>query len=352
MSFRSEEVDLTSLHSVLALSKLLLETLPRLDVAILNAGYGGYIGLDWFRAIWTILTDFPHAVTYPTYAIAASGQTTKRQTDLPNSEPGLGQVFCSNVFGHYMLINHLAPLLNTAPPNAAIATTTRLGRIIWVSSLEAYASSFSPFDIQGISSPHAYKSSKRLTDILALTSTLPSSAPEVKKWLQQPDDKEPLRTRIYLSHPGICATSFVPLPFPLLYIVTFVFYIARWIGSPWHTASSYKGACAPVWLTLSPQEELDAIESDGAGKWGSCVDMAGNERVTRTEVEGWGWRGIVEPLRSEYRSGRRRGVTDLTEEQRVEFEQLGKECWEEMNRLNKDWRDRMVAAQTRGDGKV
>ena len=332
----SEQLDLTSLRSVQALSEKLLRTLPRIDVVILNAGYGGYTAINWPRAIWQILTDFPAAVTYPTYQIAGVGYTTKRQTASLDDEPPLGQVFCSNVFGHYMLVSYLAPLLTQATSGHL---ASRRPRVIWISSLEAYASALSRTDIQGLASSNAYKSSKRLTDILALTSSLPSSHPGASRLLDSTEAKPP---DMYLAHPGICATSFVPLNTILYYLMTLALYLARWIGSPWHTVSPHKGACAPVWLTLALQEELDALEADGKSKWGSCVDVFGNERVTRTEVEGWGLRGKIERLGAEQRRGRRRGVVDLTEEERQGFMELGRQCWEQMDELREQWRGRLA----------
>lgn len=332
----SEQLDLTSLRSVQALSEKLLRTLPRIDVVILNAGYGGYTAIDWPKAIWQILTNFPAAVTYPTYQVAGMGYTTNRQTDSLYDEPPLGLVFCSNVFGHYMLVSYLAPLLNQATSGHL---APRRARIIWISSLEAYASAFSLPDIQGLTSSDAYKSSKRLTDILALTSSLPSSHPGASRRSDGTKTKPP---DMFLAHPGICATSFVPLNIILHYLMTLVFYLARWIGSPWHTVSPHKGACAPVWLTLALQEELDALQADGKSKWGSCVDVSGNERVTRTEVEGWGLRGKIERLGAAQRQGRRRGVTDLTEEERQGFLELGRHCWEQIDELREQWQDRLA----------
>ena len=93
-------------------------------------------------------------------------------------------------------------------------------------------------------------------------------------------------------------------------MMTLTFYFARWVGSPWHTVTSYKGAAAPVWLALT-RDSLYDLEVEGKVKWGSCVSRSGRESVLRTEVEGWGVQGKVEKLDKGTLRGRRRGVNDL-----------------------------------------
>ena len=61
----------------------------------------------------------------------------------------------------------------------------------------------------------------------------------------------------------------------------------------------------------------------------------------RTEVEGWGAQGRVEKLDERTLRGRRRGVNDLTGREREEFEELGRECWQQMETLRKEWEKRM-----------
>ncbi|KAL8826173.1 MAG: hypothetical protein Q9191_003966 [Dirinaria sp. TL-2023a] len=336
VSFRSEQVDLSYLPSVKALSKLLRQTLPRLDVIHLNAGYGAILGINWPKAIWKILTNFPDEVTYPTFNIGGIGYVTKPQIAGEDIKSPLGQVFCSNVFGHYLLVSYLAPLFQNRQASTE-GTTNRNGRVIWISSLEAYASTFSLDDLQGINSPLAYNSSKRLTDILALTSSLPTTRRYVNGFLSGPTT-----TKQYLSQPGICATSFHPVSSTVLsYIMLAAFYLARWVGSAWHTVTPYKGACSPVWLTYASQEELDAFEQEGAGKWGSCVNRGGRERVVRTEVEGWGLNGKIESLSLETERRRRKGVKDVAKAERDTFDETGVECWQRMEALREEWCSRL-----------
>jgi 3-keto steroid reductase len=166
-------VDLVDLVSVRALSRRLVKKLPKLDAIVLNAGIGGWTGLNWPQAIWRILTDLVHEVSWPSYKVGSVGAVTGKQTSLAN-EPRLGMVFSANVFGHYMLTHDVVPLLQVSgQPNGP-------GRIIWVSSLETALDYFDPEDIQGLRSKTAYETSKTLTDILALTASLPSTAPWVK----------------------------------------------------------------------------------------------------------------------------------------------------------------------------
>ncbi|KAI9882661.1 MAG: hypothetical protein M1823_005587 [Watsoniomyces obsoletus] len=353
VSLQFEIVDLSILLSVRALASRLKKSLPRLDAVILNAGIGGFTGLHWPTATWEVLTNFSRATTWPTYKMAERGSLTQRQCSSSSQhvgggplrspgasqhhvrEPPLGNIFCANVFGHYMLSHYLMPLLSASgrPDDAA-------GRIIWISSLEAdQASSFSSSDIQSLKSPIAYENSKRLTDILALTAALTATRSSTNQYFgtRGPDPRS--NVKMYVAHPGICATSILPLRFGLSYAMSAAFYLARWLGSPWHTVTAYSGACAPVWLALSPQSQLDQGEAEsGPGKWGSATDLWGYDRVMRTEALGWGCGGVPGEDLS-HRAGRRPGASDLTQEERERFEELGRDCWQQMEDLRLEWED-------------
>ena len=68
--------------------------------------------------------------------------------------------------------------------------------------------------------------------------------------------------------------------------------------------------------------------------------MWGSERVARTEVEGWGYGGVVGE-KGEGRRGRMRGARDVTAEGREAFEGLGRECWGLMEGLREEWEERL-----------
>lgn len=303
----------------------MVERGERLDVLVCNAGIGGWKGLDWPAAIWNILTDWKHACTYPSYKLGFQGRVAK-QADGQE----YGEVFTANVFGHYVLAHHLAPLMKGGQGKEP-------GRVIWISSIEAYEHAFSLSDFQALGSTTSYESSKRLTDLLILSSSLPSTTSYTTSYLQTLDPET--QPKLLLAHPGVCATSIADLPVILWYCMLLAQYITRWLGSPWHPVSSYLGAVSSVHLSLCPLSQLLSQESkEGKAKWASSTDVFGNERVVRTEVEGWGWGGKVgERPDGKLRLGgnRWRGLKSVDKESREEFERVGVEVWKEMERLRR-----------------
>ncbi|CAG7920540.1 unnamed protein product [Penicillium olsonii] len=355
--FEPESVDLGDLVSVRALSRRLVHSLPRLDAIVLNAGIGGWSGISWPKAIWGVCTDLVHQVTWPSYKLAPVGVLTAKQTKT-EEEPALGSIFCANVFGHYMLAHNVTPLLKRAHINGP-------GRVVWVSSIEGTYKFFKIDDIQGLRTDAPYESSKALTDILALTSNLPSTAPwSVESFLESETelnthaihtDAPTASPRSYLSHPGICATSIVPLILPLAWAMIASFWVARILGSPWHPLSTYLGACAPVFLALAPKAMLEAAEEPyrqaggGRAKWGSSCTRSGVESPASTEVDGWGHGGVVGTpvVEADRLRRRKRGAEYLTRDKKEEFEELGRQCWKQMEELRVQWDEILDQAEAR-----
>ncbi|KAF2841953.1 hypothetical protein M501DRAFT_968082 [Patellaria atrata CBS 101060] len=349
--FQPESLDLNSILSVQRLSKKLLNSKNKIDVLICNAGYGGFTHPDWPVAIWTLLTDWIQATTWPTFKLAETGLLTdsqipenKKSEETSPEDTRLGTVFCANVFGHYLLAHYLTPLLSDHRPRVE-----NKGRIIWMSSLEAYERCLDFSDFQSIKSPYSYEGTKRITDLLALTAESPSTAPWVEKYFTDVPSQtvargqQTTRPKIYVAHPGICYTGIFPINYIANLAMIAAFYIARWCGSIWHANHPYLGAVAPVWLALVSQSIIDQAEAkEGKGKWGSAVNRRGNERVVRTETERWGWGGIVgEQVR---KKGRKRGAKAVTEEDLVVFEEQGRTVWKEMERLRVEWENKLREA--------
>ncbi|KAL2755644.1 hypothetical protein ACRALDRAFT_2027349 [Sodiomyces alcalophilus JCM 7366] len=323
--------------------------IPRLDAVILNAGIGGWTGLNWAGLMYTFFVKgLLYMATYPDYKLARAGAVVRQSADGPDaSPPVLGEIFCANVFGHYILAHELLPLLSRESEKETP------GRIIWTSSIEADAISLNLDDFQGIQSKVPYENSKRITDILALTSHLASVQKYSNSYFQANDDdqsetkgRKPVRPAMYVTHPGIVHSTLMPLPFFLVNLYWFALLVCRWLGSPWHVVDGYRGGAASVWMVLQDQETLEELEAHKI-KWGSCCNFWGTTGVKKTEVEGWGWEGKAEDRESLAKDpavgvlrklkGRRPEAKEPTLEDLAGFEELGISCWKEMERLRLEW---------------
>lgn len=336
VKFEGVLVDLAQLVTVKALAQQLLQRGQKLDAVVWNAGIGGWTGTNYPKAIWTILTNVIQATTWPTYQNSDVGSLAKQKSLSPNQEgktPPLGQVFAANVFGHYMLTHWLSPLFDPS------------SRIVWIGSITALPHFFTPSDLQCLLSHDAYESSKRVTDLLVLTSNLPSTAPYTSTFLppSSPSQDQP---KMYLAHPGILASSIASVFFLLEPFMVAFFYLARWLGSPWHTVTAYKAAVSACFCVLAPPPQLDDLEArHGKGKWGSAINPAGHERVARTETEGWGYCGRVGEVPGGSvtgKTGRWKGMRVTGKEEREDFEVTAGQVWREMEELREEWEGRLV----------
>ncbi|USW52014.1 Putative NAD(P)-binding domain superfamily [Septoria linicola] len=324
-------VDLLKLTTVKTLAEQLLRRGQRIDAVVCNAGVAGWLGINWPKAIWTVCTDLVQAVTYPTYMncdVGARAKTQVQKTTTDVDEPVLGEVFTANVFGHYLLVHWLGPLMNDT------------SRVIWISSTGAVADTFRADDIQGLKSLAAYESSKRLTDILVLTSELPATKPYTTSYFSSTTQKD-TRPKMLVTHPGVVATSISGLHWFLSFFMTAALYFARVLGSPWHAIEPYKGAVSMAFAVLAPQL-MEQESREGKGKWGSATSVQGDERVARTEVEGWGYcgkPGVIPP--GSATNGLYRERKETTRESREEFEELGRGVWKEMEEMRNVWERRL-----------
>lgn len=341
--------DLTKLLTVKALAQQLLKRRQRLDGVVWNAGIAGFAGYNWFEAIWKMLTKPIEASTYPDFAKIDVGALAPRQLAGYGQvhtfeEPRLGQVFTANVFGHYMLTHWLSPLMGPET------------RIVWIDSVSATKDTFDVEDLQGFGATRPYEGSKRLTDLLVLSSELPSTEKYVDSFLPvsspASSSQRPSRPKMYLAHPGVAATGIAGLNAFMSIFMFMALYIVRWMGSPWHPIDPYKAAISAVYALISPDSQLPALEAaEGKAKWGSSCSVFGEERVARTEVDGWGYTGVVgarEPAGA-VRAKWPGYEGPVTEEGRKEFDGLGEKVWAKMEALRKQWEDRLGAIKIDGN---
>lgn len=61
--------------------------------------------------------------------------------------------------------------------------------------------------------------------------------------------------------------------------------------------------------------------------------------VTRIKVSGWGYGGVVGTpvVEADRHRRRKRGAMDLTSEDKEKFEELGRQCWKQMEELRIQW---------------
>lgn len=74
-------------------------------------------------------------------------------------------------------------------------------------------------------------------------------------------------------------------------------------------------------------------------KLGSACDRLGRDFPASTEVDGWGHGGVVGSfaVEEDRLRRRRRGQEDVTVEKKEEFEEMGRECWRELEALRVEW---------------
>ena len=290
----------------------------------------------------------PRQSSYSKSAKSKTGTQGQLNGD-ETEEPPLGQVFCANVFGHYLLTHELMPLLSTSfdrEPNDR-------ARVIWVSTLGPDPSDLSMDDLQGFTAKNPYYASKRLTDLLAITAKLPAVQPinsdffamrdSISPKSKSEDEVQLIRPEFYVTQPGVIHTNISGMNQFVAVFMALGFYIARVLGSVWHPIIPYLGAVAPVWVGLAEQSMLDALDmragAQGKIKWGSSTDWWAKERVRMTEVVGWGWSGYVGE-KGEKR-GRARHAVDLTPEAREEFVADGRAAWAYLEGLRREWEGRL-----------
>ncbi|KAK9241452.1 hypothetical protein V1525DRAFT_334742 [Lipomyces kononenkoae] len=241
-------LDLTSVSSINEVSNQLLSRYTHIDYLFCNAGGGDFTGIDWPGAFVEILSGPLNALTHPHFKVERCGRI---------SRDSLGWVFQMNVFANYFLMKQISTLLSGG------------GRVILISSIESrIAHEFNPEDIQLTHSDQPYVDSKKSLELLHTAIA--------KRWADE------LGVLIYITHPGICHTSIMAeyLNFLTTFGMLCLFYIARWIGSPWHVVSPYNGALAPVWAAVNAVPEADPVEGV---TYASASDRLGRCYVKRTD---------------------------------------------------------------------
>ncbi|MEJ1270319.1 hydroxysteroid (17-beta) dehydrogenase 7 [Cricetulus griseus] len=192
------QMDVSSLRSVVQGAKEVKQKFQRLDYLYLNAGIMPNPQLNIKAFFFGIFSrNVIHMFS------TAEGLLT--QNDKVTAD-GFQEVFETNLFGHFILIRELEPLL---------CHSDNPSQLIWTSSRNAKKSNFSLEDIQHTKGQEPYSSSKYATDLLnlrffanAFTMT-PYNGAEALVWLfhQKPESLNPLTK--YLSSTTGFGTNYV-----------------------------------------------------------------------------------------------------------------------------------------------
>ncbi|KAL1747740.1 hypothetical protein HDZ31DRAFT_60920 [Schizophyllum fasciatum] len=289
------DLDLSSLTSVFAAARTLRERYSYISHLIFNAGGASFVRIDFLKVVRQLFTrGLLNIVTHPEYNVENVGET---------SADGLGYVWQFNVFGHYALARLLEPLLHSSSyPGDA--------RVVWTTSGEAAPHLFDPNDLQLTKTDRSYGSAKYQIQLIA--GRLDREA------LTKARNFPPKRTRHLVSDPGVCYTKVAAvLTNPVMETFQcWLYYVARFFGSPVHTITAYRAAIANVhlalvslalvtfWAPSGKAENGKANSANGAngtnganGKstnpsyhphvFHARTDRWGDELVGMSEVQGW-----------------------------------------------------------------
>lgn len=260
LDFDYSLIDFTDMISILSAVYELSKNHKCIDLLYLNAAQGVYQGINWLGACIECCSNPIKGVTYPTYKIQKIGV---------KSNDNLGLVFQANVFGPYYFIHKLIEFKlfeNSIDP-----------RIIWISSVMSKPSYLSLNDLQLLKSNESYEGSKRLIDLIHLAT--------YKNLLLNYNIKQ------YLTHPGILTSfSFFKFLNPFTYYgMLLLFYIARFLGSPWHNIHGWIAANAPIFVSLYANPEFDNQNL----KYGSASRWNGDEYLKTDEVDPTGENDVL-----------------------------------------------------------
>ncbi|XP_012716511.2 3-keto-steroid reductase/17-beta-hydroxysteroid dehydrogenase 7 isoform X1 [Fundulus heteroclitus] len=219
-------LDVGSVQSVIGAAEEVKARYSRVDFLYLNAGIMPNPTVDvgaFFKGLFSrnVVNMF------------ATAEGLLTQQDQLNSD-GLQEVFATNLFGHFLLIRELEPLL---------CQPGHTSRLVWTSSSNARRSAFSIEDIQHRRGKEPYSSSKYASDMLSLA-------------LNRHKNEQGLFSSVIC--PGLVMTNLTYGILPSFFwtLIMPIMWLIR-IFTNTFTLTPYNGAEALHWLFLQKPEALD-----------------------------------------------------------------------------------------------
>ncbi|XP_053739368.1 3-keto-steroid reductase/17-beta-hydroxysteroid dehydrogenase 7-like [Synchiropus splendidus] len=219
-------LDVGSVQSVLAAAEEIKTRYSRIDFLYLNAGIMPNPQVD-------IKAFFKGLFSRNVINMFATAEGLLTQQDRINSD-GLQEVFATNLFGHFVLIRELEPLL-CQPHQKSL--------IVWTSSSNARRSAFSLEDIQHSHGSEPYSSSKYAADMLSVA-------------LNNHKNQQGLFSSVIC--PGLVMTNLTYGILPSFFwtLIMPIMYLIR-VFTNTFTLTPYNGSESLHWLFRQKPESLD-----------------------------------------------------------------------------------------------
>lgn len=219
-------LDVGSVQSVLSAAQEVKTRYSKVDFLYLNAGIMPNPQID-------IKAFFKGLFSRNVVSMFATAEGLLTQQDRVNSD-NLQEVFATNLFGHFLLIRELDPLL---------CQSDHTSRVVWTSSSNARRSAFSLDDIQHRLGTEPYSSSKYASDVLSLALNRQKNSQGLFSSVICPG-----LVMTNLTY-GILPSFFWTLIMPIMWLIR--------IFTNTFTLTPYNGAEALLWLFLQKPESLD-----------------------------------------------------------------------------------------------
>ncbi|KAM4861138.1 3-keto-steroid reductase/17-beta-hydroxysteroid dehydrogenase 7 [Thomomys bottae] len=243
------QVDVSNLKSVIWAAKVLKQRFQRLDYVYLNAGIMPSPQLN-LKAVLSSLFSRNVIHVFST----ADGLLT--QNDRVTAD-GFQEVFETNVFGHFMLIRELEPLLCYGDSPS---------QLIWTSSRNAKKSNFSLEDIQHRKGQEPYSSSKYATDLLSVA-------------LNRNFNQKGLYSGVVCPGTVMTNLTYGILPPFMWTLLLPIIWILRFFANSF-TLTPYNGAEVLVWMFHQKPESLNPLT-----KYMSATTGFGSNYITRQKMD-------------------------------------------------------------------
>ncbi|KAI9297077.1 hypothetical protein K502DRAFT_340508 [Neoconidiobolus thromboides FSU 785] len=229
--FKAIEIDLNCIQSVLNFINCVKEETQTIDLLFFNAGKINCNGINNWKLIYQLSTNFNGLFVYPEYI----NFITKLNKN------NINQCFMINILSHYIIFLKLMSLFNKNQV-----------KIIWTGSNQANKYHFNINDIQANSSINPYASNKFAIQLL-------------NNYINEKYIKNNIHS--YVFHPGIVPSNLLATLFPsfiLIYIIPIFMFILKLLFHLDHFTLYSSNATAPLSFIFKNNNLLENTRLDAS----------------------------------------------------------------------------------------